>query len=345
MTRRAKSIGRMIRDAFKRQQRTEQTRRKADRSADRRQRVMAMSRRRHEERLNRWRQAFPHWLPLPWSTAGRLAALMVEWFTTMFGTQHQAHVAQRRRITGKRFSFFEPLEQRQLLAANIWTDQPDYAPGSTAHIGGSGFAVGESVQLQVLHTDDTPNTGGGHDPWIVSDGASGDLDGLLDGNIQTSWYVNPDDSGGSSFLLTAFGLSSGEAASATFTDTDPPVITGITTDTGSSSSDGITNDNTLFINGTAPAGSNVWLYLGGSGFDGVVANSSGIWSYDYTATGLGDGTYTFEAEVVDNFGDLNPLSDKSDPFDVTVDTAAPSAPSITAIADDVRPDADVVWNG
>ena len=115
-----------------------------------------------------------------------------------------------------------------MLSATVVTDLPDYAPGATAHILASEFAVGETVQFQVLHTDGVPNTGGGHEPWLVTDGVmgdfdndgvmDGDLDGVADGNIQTTWYVNPDDSGDSAFELTATGLTSGLTANHAFTD-------------------------------------------------------------------------------------------------------------------------------
>ena len=122
----------------------------------------------------------------------------------------------------------ERLEDRRLLSATVATDLADYLPGATALISGSGFAIGETIQLQVLHIDGTPNTGGGHEPWFVTDGVrgdfdsdgvmDGDLDGVVDGNISTTWYVNPDDSFGSTFELTASGLTSGEVATAQFTD-------------------------------------------------------------------------------------------------------------------------------
>ncbi|TCZ64776.1 hypothetical protein [Flaviaesturariibacter aridisoli] len=35
----------------------------------------------------------------------------------------------------------------------LTTDLPDYPPGATVTLTGSGFAPGESVQLQVLHND------------------------------------------------------------------------------------------------------------------------------------------------------------------------------------------------
>ena len=83
---------------------------------------------------------------------------------------------------------------------------------------GTAFETGETVELQVLHNDGLPNTGGGHEPWQVTDGSANDLDGRLDGNIRTTWYVNPDDSLNSSFELTATGSGSGLVATTTFTD-------------------------------------------------------------------------------------------------------------------------------
>jgi preprotein translocase subunit SecB len=102
--------------------------------------------------------------------------------------------------------------------ATVTTDKDDYPPGATAIITGENFDPGEIIELQVLHTDGIPNTGGGHEPWQVTDGGEGDLDGIVDGNFETTWYVNPDDSANSAFELTATGLSSGEIATHNFTD-------------------------------------------------------------------------------------------------------------------------------
>lgn len=95
---------------------------------------------------------------------------------------------------------------------------PDYPPGATAIIFGSGFSTGETVQFQVDHLTTTKVSGEGHLPWYVVDGGAGDLDGQINGSIQTTWYVNPDDSLGATFLLSATGLTSGETATAVFTD-------------------------------------------------------------------------------------------------------------------------------
>jgi hypothetical protein len=102
--------------------------------------------------------------------------------------------------------------------ASVTTDLDDYPPGSTAVIYGSNFQPGETIELQVLHNDGVPNTGGGHEPWQVTDGGAGDLDGLVDGKFRTTWYVNPDDSANSAFNLTSIGLTSNKTATYDFTD-------------------------------------------------------------------------------------------------------------------------------
>ncbi|HEY2865452.1 MAG TPA: hypothetical protein VGJ02_00045, partial [Pyrinomonadaceae bacterium] len=94
--------------------------------------------------------------------------------------------------------------------ATVTTDLADYAPGATVNISGSGFWSNEIVTLQVIHTDGTAEGGEGHEPWTVIADANG--------NFSSSWYVNPDDSVGSSFKLTAIGASSGFTAATTFTD-------------------------------------------------------------------------------------------------------------------------------
>src|SRR6266498_66394 len=80
----------------------------------------------------------------------------------------------------------EQLEERMVPSASIWTDKPDYAPGSTAVINGSGFQVGEAVHLEVLRTDGVVE-GGSDNPWTITDGGAGDRDGVADGNFTTSW--------------------------------------------------------------------------------------------------------------------------------------------------------------
>jgi hypothetical protein len=114
----------------------------------------------------------------------------------------------------------EMLENRVLLSAWVVTDKPDYAPGQTAVIDAGGFAVGETVALQVVHHDGAHGDDGAHQPWFVTDGGTGDLDGLADGDIHTSWYVGTGERG-ASLDLAATGLTSGEVATTHFTDVSP----------------------------------------------------------------------------------------------------------------------------
>jgi Prealbumin-like fold domain len=94
--------------------------------------------------------------------------------------------------------------------ATVTTDKTDYRPGETAIITGSGWAPNEDVELEVEHVDGTPDGGAGHEPWMTSADSNG--------NINSSWYVDPDDSVGSAFILTAKGQTSGLIATTTFTD-------------------------------------------------------------------------------------------------------------------------------
>jgi uncharacterized repeat protein (TIGR01451 family) len=115
---------------------------------------------------------------------------------------------------------------QEALGATVVTDKEDYGPGETAFITAQGFEPGEIVRFQVLHIDAVPNTGNGHEPWEVADGSENDMDGLVNGLIETSWYVDPDDSFNSTFELTAFGLTSELLATHIFTD-DTPIPTGV----------------------------------------------------------------------------------------------------------------------
>jgi len=107
----------------------------------------------------------------------------------------------------------------------VSTNLEDYAPGSTATITASGFAAGTTLKFEVDHANGD-ESGAGHEPWYVVDGGAGDLDGVANGVIQTSWYVNPDDSLSGSFMLTAtaagadgsFGTADDVVATDTFSD-------------------------------------------------------------------------------------------------------------------------------
>ncbi|MFM7097808.1 MAG: hypothetical protein ACKO16_10400 [Gemmataceae bacterium] len=150
----------------------------------------------------------------------------------------------------------ESLEERVNPSPIVSTDLLDYAPGSTALITANNFKVGSEVVFQVSHMinagpdgvwgtpddvlDTVKNSGPDHQPWAVTDGVwwmvnagadnvagtaddviAGDLDKCENGSILTSWFVNPDDSIGATFGLSATGLNPDgvvETAMAIFTD-------------------------------------------------------------------------------------------------------------------------------
>src|SRR5262245_48017457 len=111
----------------------------------------------------------------------------------------------------------EKLEDRTLPSASLVTDKLDYVPNETALITGSGFQQGETIDLRVVRTDGLPDYPQGNQPWQVTDGGAGDLDGAINGNFQTTWFVE-EQYAGASLMASATGLTSGATASAAFTD-------------------------------------------------------------------------------------------------------------------------------
>ena len=112
-----------------------------------------------------------------------------------------------------------------VASPQVRTDLADYAPGDTVIISGSGFDANESVTLLVAHADDTPVGGEGHEPFFTT------TDG--NGEFTATWYVHPDDSADSEFLLTA-DCEHGLHAETTFTDTTPGhgVVTSVVAEDG-----------------------------------------------------------------------------------------------------------------
>src|SRR5262247_430434 len=154
---------------------------------------------------------------------------------------------------------------------------------------------------------------------------------LADGSgAWTLTYSGPAFSPGShSFSATATDLAgnTGPASAASTIDTTvaTPAITAITDDTGASTTDGVTSDNTLVIRGTATAGHTITVKtLGGATLGATTADGAGQWSFDHTATTLADGSYTFAASASNGGG----ASPSSPGFTVRVDTLAPAVASV-----------------
>ncbi|SFQ14911.1 Cna protein B-type domain-containing protein, partial [Mesorhizobium sp. NFR06] len=119
-----------------------------------------------------------------------------------------------------------------VASPSISLDQADadYAPGETVGITTTNVSDGGTFTFEVAHlsagadgilgtADDVlayDLTGTGT-PWTVTDGGAGDLDGVVNGTIKTSWYVN-NDAANQAFTLTATDPASGRVATVNFTD-------------------------------------------------------------------------------------------------------------------------------
>jgi autotransporter-associated beta strand protein len=115
------------------------------------------------------------------------------------------------------------------------------------------------------------------------------------------------------------------AASTINTSLAAPVITTVASDTGASTNDGITTDNTLVLSGTAAASQTIRVRLvGGATLGETTSDGSGHWSFDYTGTPLADGVYKFAASVASGTS----ASASSPGFPVTIDTIAPAVVSV-----------------
>ncbi len=111
---------------------------------------------------------------------------------------------------------------------------------------------------------------------------------------------------------------------------DIPVITNISDDTGTNTSDHITYDNTLTFSGTAEANSRVEVFIN-SGSKGVVnSNDLGIWTFDYSDTSLADGPYSITVLSTDAAGN----STLSDTFSAVIDNIKPTVTINSAITTD-----------
>ncbi len=113
-----------------------------------------------------------------------------------------------------------------------------------------------------------------------------------------------------------------------------PTITSFSPDSGVVG-DGITNATVLTLTGVAVANSTVALFDGSTELGTTTANSSGAWSY--TTGTLANGSHSFTATDTVSGN----VSTASTALNVTVDTVAPAAPSITSFS----PDSGVVGDG
>lgn len=116
-----------------------------------------------------------------------------------------------------------------------------------------------------------------------------------------------------------------------------PVVASFSTDSGVAG-DGITNDSTLELKGTAAAGSTVKIYDGSTQIGTATPTSTGSW--DYITQVLTDAKHTLTATATNSSGQTSAASAA---VAVTVDTKAPAAPTIAS--DTVNATNQVVMSG
>ncbi|PZX33956.1 hypothetical protein C7416_101238, partial [Cupriavidus phytorum] len=105
-----------------------------------------------------------------------------------------------------------------------------------------------------------------------------------------------------------------------------PAISAASNDAGTAIvAGGSTSDTTPTLSGSAEAGSTVSIYSGTTLLGTAIADANGRWSFT-PPSGLADGNHALTVTATDAVGNTGPASA---PFLLTVDTAAPAAPTIT----------------
>ena len=107
-----------------------------------------------------------------------------------------------------------------------------------------------------------------------------------------------------------------------------PAVTGISSDSGASATDGITNVQFQTFSGTCstPNGT-VQIFLDGHAIGTTTTNGNGVWSFNYNQTAISQGTHLITAQVTDQVGNVSAMSA---PFTLVIDLTAPIAPLITS---------------
>lgn len=154
-----------------------------------------------------------------------------------------------------------------------------------------------------------------------------------------NWSVQTSSLSGGAHVLTATATDAAGNTSAKSLPFDPvidkpgstvtaPQISSISNDSGVAG-DGITNDNTPTLKGTAAANSTIKVFDGTTQIGTATTDASGAWSF--TSKALADGVHNLTAKATDASGHDSAASSA---FKVTIDTHAPDAPKIASISSD-----------
>ncbi|WP_036018213.1 Ig-like domain-containing protein [Paraburkholderia mimosarum] len=187
---------------------------------------------------------------------------------------------------------------------------------------GTQLAAGSSVQISLdggatWHTVSVSGTS-----WTYDNTANTMADGTY--NVQAR-------------IVNAAGSTLQTAHQNVVVDTQPPsaaetvTIGSITVDTGVSSSDFITSDNTLVFSGSIgtalAAGDGVRISLDGGATWSMALAANKAWLFDNTSTPLADGTYTVIAQVIDQAGNIGQSATQ-----IVVIKTSTVAPTVTPTA-------------
>ncbi|GER17706.1 Ig-like domain-containing protein [Variovorax boronicumulans] len=110
---------------------------------------------------------------------------------------------------------------------------------------------------------------------------------------------------------------------------------------GPITANGVTDDTRPEIQGTGKAGSTIKVYDGATLVGETVVKADGTWTLTPTAE-LGQGAHAITATATDKAGNV---SEPTAAFHFTVDTVAPTAPSIESVTDDVGAKQGALVNG
>ncbi|MBU9843629.1 Ig-like domain-containing protein, partial [Rahnella ecdela] len=215
-------------------------------------------------------------------------------------------------------------------------------------------------------TDDSTPTYQGdaeaNDVVIISD--NGEVIGSVVADDKGHWTFTPDtplndgDHSFSTVVVDGNGKQSDSSAPIGFTvDTAVPdpidinapdnlvVYDDIAPIIGDIPQDGVTNDTMPTFSGTTPAlakGEIVTIYSDGEVLGSAIVGDGGAWNFTPSSP-MAEGPHEIELTVTNAAG---AESDKSLPFDFTIDTIAPVAPTITDVVDDSgAQNVDVAPNG
>ncbi len=171
----------------------------------------------------------------------------------------------------------------------------------------TGYASTPTTLVNFVGTNGAYPNGG-----LIAD-AAGDLFGTTwDGGGEYADYF------GTVFELTDTGF---------IISPPPPMITGISPDTGISATDGVIDRTVTVVNGTVEAGSTVTIYAGTTAVGTGIADGTGAFSVMLASPLAVQGSYSLTATATGAFGSV---SAASSPFTTTVDETRPTVTSVVA---------------